>query len=205
MTKLAKELTLCSDWECCLKEIHYPRSWNTLDLVEGKFYIHHLIQNTWETKTLPPGHYENKQQVIDAMNKVLSELMVTLDVLTTSQIVVFNIPSELELVYSEPLTSLLGLTPPYRILSRSSEIWEYPMNLNRGIDAIYVYSDVIQTKLVGDSSVPPLSVVPLRGVFGEIAFKEYSSPVYTPLAKHVFHNRNVHNGQRRKTCTIFFL
>ena len=60
------------------------------------------------------------------------------------------------------------------------------MNLNRGIDAIYVYSDVIKTKLVGDSSVPLLSVVSLRGVFGEIAFKGYSSPVYTPLAKHVF-------------------
>ena len=38
--------------------------------------------------------------------------MVTLELLTTSQIVVFNIPSELELVYSEPLTSLLGLTHP---------------------------------------------------------------------------------------------
>ena len=60
------------------------------------------------------------------------------------------------------------------------------MNLNRGIDAIYAYSDVIQTKLVGDSSVLPLSVVPLRGVFGEMAFEGYSSQVYTPLAKHVF-------------------
>ena len=51
---------------------------------------------------------------------------------------------------------------------------------------IYVYSDAIQTKLVDDTNVPLLSVVPLRGVFGEMAFKEYSSPVYTPLAKHVF-------------------
>ena len=60
------------------------------------------------------------------------------------------------------------------------------MNLNRGIDAIYVYSDVIHTKLVGYSSVPLLSVVHLRGVFGEMAFKENSSPVYTSQAKHVF-------------------
>ena len=186
MTKLAKELTLGSDWECCLKEIHYPRSWNTLALDEGKFYIHHLIQNTWETKTLPPGHYENKQQVIDAMNKVMSELMVTLQLLTTSQIVVFNIPSELELVYSEPLTSLLGLTHPTEYCRGPRKYGKYPMNLNRGIDAIYVYSDVIQTKLVGDTNVPLLSGVPLCGVFGEMAFKEYSSPVYIPLAKHVF-------------------
>ena len=166
-----------------MKEIHYPRYWNTLDLDERKFYINHLFQNTWETKTLPPGHYENKQQVIDAMNKVLSELMVTLELLTTSHIVVFSIPSELELVYSEPLTSLLGLTHPTEYCRG---LRKYAMNLNRGIDAIYVYSDIIQTKLVGDSSVPLPCVVPLRGVLGEMAFKEYSSPVYTPLAKHVF-------------------
>ena len=79
MTKLAKELTLGSDWECCLKEIHYSRSWSTLDCEEINFYIHHLNRNTWETKTLPPGHCASKQQVIDAMNKVLSELMVTLE------------------------------------------------------------------------------------------------------------------------------
>ena len=93
MTTLAKELTLGSDWKCCLKEIHYPRYWKTLDRDEGNFYIHHLNQNTWETKTLLPGHYECKQQVIDAMDKVLSMLMVALELLTTSQIVVFNIPS----------------------------------------------------------------------------------------------------------------
>ena len=95
MTKLAKELTFGSDWACLLKEIHYPRSWNTLARDEGNCYIHHLNQNTCETKTLPPGHCESKQ-VIDAMNMVLSELMVRLELLTTSQIVVFNIPSELE-------------------------------------------------------------------------------------------------------------
>ena len=78
------------------------------------------------------------------------------------------------------------------------------MNLNRGIDAIYVYSDVIHTKLVGGSSVPLLSVVPFRVVFGEMAFKEYSSSVYTPLVKHVFfHNRNVHNGQRGRHVPFY--
>ena len=110
-------------------------------------------------KTLPPG-YEIKQQVIDAMHKVLSELMVTLELLTTSQIVVFKIPSELELVYSEPLTSLLGLAHPTEYCQGPRKYGKYPMILNRGID-----SDIIQTKLVGVSSVPFLSVVPLRGVF----------------------------------------
>ena len=129
----------------------------------------------------------------------MSELIVTLELLTTSKIVVFNhnqldnssrlwfnIPSELEFVYSEPLTSPLGLTHHTEYCRGHRKCGKYPMNLNRGNGALYVYSNVIQTKLVGDSSEPLLSVVPLRGVFWEMAFKEYSAPVYTPLAKHVF-------------------
>ena len=77
--------------------------------------------------------------------------------------------AELELIYSWPLTStsLLGLTHPTEYCRGPRKYGKYAMNLNRGIDAIYVYSDVIQTKLVGDSSVSLLSVVPIRGVFGK--------------------------------------
>ena len=77
------------------------------------------------------------------------------------------------------------------------------MNLNRGIGAIYLYSDVIQTKLVGDSSVPLLCVVPPRDVFGgnDIQRVLFSS-VHSSGKTCLFHNRNVHKGQR-KTCTIF--
>ena len=60
---------------------------------------------------------------------------------------------------------------------------------------------LIQTKLVGDSSVSILSVVPHRGVFGEMAFKKYSSPVYTPLAKHVFSTIEMYITD---SVTIFF-
>ena len=113
--KLTKELTLGSDWKCCVKEIHYPRSWNTLDHDEGHFKIYHLNQNTWETETLPPGHYESKQQFIDAINKVLSELMVThhLTNYSVQHTVIFR-----------AINVTSGALTPYTILSRSPEIWE---------------------------------------------------------------------------------
>ena len=79
-----------------------------------------------------------------------------------------------------------GNGPFQSILQRTEVLRNLPINTSRGIDALYVYSDVIQTKLVGNASVPLLSVVPLRGEFGQMAYKEYASPIYTPLAKHVF-------------------
>ena len=129
---------------------------------------------------------ESKQQVIDTMNKVLSELMVTLELLTTSQIVVLNIPSEFELVYSEPLTSLMGLAHPTEYCRRPRKYGKYHMNLNRGIYAIYADSDVIQTTLVGDSSVLLLSVVLLCGVSWKWRSKSILLQCTRPLAKHVF-------------------
>ena len=49
-----------------------------------------------------------------------------------------------------------------------------------------MYSDVVQTILVGDTFAPLLSVVPERCVFGEMIYKEYSSPVYSDLYKNSF-------------------
>ena len=62
----------------------------------------------------------------------------------------------------------------------------FPIYLSRGIDSLYVYSDVVQPKLVGDTSAPLLGVVPARGVYGEMVYKEYSSHVYSDLTKNCF-------------------
>lgn len=186
VTKLAKELQLGSAWECCLKEIHYPRSWNTLAGDEGKFFVHHISSNSWERRSIPVGHYESGQQVVDALNKSLKPLRVTAEQLPTSQVIAFSIPQDLELIFHEPLSSLLGFMHSQQYCRGPRKYGRYPINLDRGIDALYVYSDVIQTRLVGNVSVPLLSVVPLLGHFGDMVFKEYASPIYCPLAKHSF-------------------
>ena len=62
----------------------------------------------------------------------------------------------------------------------------FSMNLSRGIDSLYVYTDIVQTELVGDTATPLLSIVPIQGTHGEMVFKEYSTPVYSNLSKNVF-------------------
>ena len=186
VTKLAKELNLGSRWECCLKEIHYPRSWNTLTGDEGNFYVHRLSVNMWELKSIPTGYYSDGQQIVNALNHSLKSIKETAQLLEHSGIVKLSIPADVELVFAEPLSSLLGMVLSNQYCRGPKFYGTYPINTSRGIDALYVYSDVIQTKLVGNASVPLLSVVPLRGEFGQMAYKEYASPIYTPLAKHVF-------------------
>ena len=186
VTKLAKELNLGSSWECALKEIHYPRSWNTLKGDEGNFYVHSIPTNSWELRNIPAGYYARAEEVVVALNKELKTLKITVEILHYSRLIAFTIPNDLELVFHEPLSSLFGLAHSIQYCRGPRKYGKYPIDINRGIDALYVYSDVVQTKLVGNASVPLLSVVPLRGQFGEMVFKEYATPVYAPLAKHEF-------------------
>ena len=109
VTKLAKELNLGSRWECCLKEIHYPRSWNTLTGDEGNFYVHRLSVNVWEMKSIPTGYYSDGQQIVNALNHSLKSIKASVQLLEHSGIVKLLIPADLELVFAEPLSSLLGM------------------------------------------------------------------------------------------------
>ena len=72
------------------------------------------------------------------------------------------------------------------VFCNNLRLGERPINLTRGIDSVYVYTDIVQTKLVGNADVPLLSVVPLSKHFGEMFLKEYVTPIYSPLSKQTF-------------------
>ena len=75
-----------------------------------------------------------------------------------------------------------------------TESGKFPIDLSRGIDSLYVYTDIVQTKLVGNTAVPLLRVVPVDGDYGTMVYKEYSSPVYSPLSKSTFNTIKVYNN-----------
>ena len=68
---------------------------------------------------------------------------------------------------------MLGIGHGNGVCTNAIKRGTFPIELSRGIDSLYVYSDVIQTKLVSDTSAPLLGVVPLRGVYGEMVYKEF--------------------------------
>ena len=120
----------------------------------------------------------------------------TLMVLTSNNIrLIYNdvtskvkilLPDNIRLFIGEPLAGMLGLSREQISINPPVHQGSFAMDMTRGIDSIYVYTDIIQTKLVGDSCVPLLRVVPVEGKFGDEICKEYNSPLYSPVAKHDF-------------------
>lgn len=184
-TKLAKDMSLGDGWECALKEIHYPKSWKTLTKQESRFMIFYKNDNSYRELRMTPGYYTTEDEVIAALNKVVKSYNILVEKSTSMEVIVLNIPKHLSLHFTEPLSSMLGLGHG-ELFCNNLRLGEFSINLTRGIDSIYVYTDIVQTKLVGNADVPLLSVVPLSGSFGEMYFKEYVTPVYTPISKTTF-------------------
>ena len=186
VTKLAKEISLSGRWQVCLKEIHYPRSWSTLKPQECSFVILREGENSWREITNESGYYKNAKALVNEINKAVGEKDVALSFSQSSQRLRTSIPAGCSLHFAEPLSSMLGIGYGNVVCNSAMDRGRFPIDLSRGIDALYVYTDVARSKLVGDSSVPLLSVVPINGSHGHMAFKEYSAPVYTDLATNVF-------------------
>ena len=59
-------------------------------------------------------------------------------------------------------------------------------DINQGFYALYVYSDLVQPQVVGDSLVPLLRAVPVKGKDGDYIHHNYVAPMYLPLQRNYF-------------------
>ena len=186
VTKLAKEISLPGRWEASLKEIHYPRSWSTLTPYECNFVIMREETDTWREITIESGYYKTAKALVNTINRAIGEQDVSVSFTQSSQRLHLEIPSGCSLHFSEPLSPMLGLGYGNIACNELTKRGRFAMDLSRGIDSLYVYADIVQTKLVGNSSVPLLGIVPITGSHGHMSFKEYSTPLYSDIAKNSF-------------------
>ena len=80
---------------------------------------------------------------------------------------------------SEQLQYMLGYET--RVLKEDGEEAKYPPDLKAGIATLYVYSNIIEPQIVGNTCVPLLRIVHVHGIPGEFIEKIYTSPHYLPV------------------------
>ena len=61
------------------------------------------------------------------------------------------------------------------------KVAEYVVNMNRGFDTIYVYTDVVESRIVGDSVAPLLRALPVGGIHGATVSNRFTNIHYVPL------------------------
>ena len=192
-TQLPQPIHLSGDWECGLVEIQYPRTWYVVHQDEVRYTLEHTDaahKNKHSILTLEPGYYASANALAKAL---MAQLRNTNDTALQDHAddVAFTF-DEVSGTYSiKTKTSMaLGLSPRLQELMNLPYGWIAPQtNLLRVGSAdlksitptLYVYTDIIEPRVVGDVMAPLLRLVPAKGKYGTHTAKTFQHVEHIPL------------------------
>ena len=61
---------------------------------------------------------------------------------------------------------------------RTTTVADYPPDMRAGIDSLYVYCNLCQPQIVGDTMEPLLRILPVTGEYGSVIHRVFSAPHY---------------------------
>ena len=190
ITKLRRPLELRGEWEVALVEITTPTFWYNLDADHCRFSVN-VNEEGWQETGVPPGYFSDNRYLIDLLNQsgqaVTQKLKTWLHYNQYERKVLFQIPEGVKVKIYRGLAHVLGLNDE-QIIDNSENI--YPkrgVDLNHGVHAIFIYTDIIHHQLVGDAEVPLLRAVRMKSFTGgdrpEMDTVVYTHPHYLPVSK----------------------
>ena len=83
-------------------------------------------------------------------------------------------------VFNGRLASMIGFDKKEVLITKNTEA-PLPVDLETGFHAMYLYTDVVEPQLVGNSKVSLLKVIRCAGQFGENVNVSYPKIQYVPV------------------------
>ena len=186
-TRLPETLNLGQggSWEVGLSEIQYPHNWNnTIDIYAYNMTLyrdmsHYSATNHW----LDPGFYSTISEIVKIFNKKLKLFCKIIWDKIESR-VIFEIKENHRILLSKHLSEIMGVPQNIRATSKTEgRVYRGKRVLNTlpDLTSLYVYCDLVQHQIVGDSKVPLLRIVPVKGKGGDIVTHTYENIQYVPV------------------------
>ena len=179
--KLSNSIDL-SKYDAALADIQYPNTWLTLKdacMQIGK-------DATVRTARFLDARFSTMDELIEAVNHLLHnyhvqpQVKLHYDKFTMHTTLVIK-AANCTLKFDKQLSSILGFTEDKTLIVGINQS-DRPSDLDNGMTALYVYSDVVQNQMVGDTLSPLLRIVPLTGErnFSNSKDKEFTKLRYLP-------------------------
>ena len=178
------------EWSVGLTEITYPSRWPNLKDT-GYIYIKWNEDEAPVDYAIEPGFFSDVPELLSVMHDILSRNNsgVTDGKFQTkydkySNKVLLAIFGSFEVSFSANLAARLGFESN-KYYSRGGSLAPYPADVNDGATALYVYSDIVQKRLVGDDMLPLLKVVPAEPRISKTSHKwvTFQNVEYVPAVK----------------------
>lgn len=199
VTDLPSKLKLSKDWRVGLVEIQYTNSWFNLkndEQVRVVYRVNNKQLSDWVS--LKAGRYYDIYALINeiavlnfSLHMSESDRMPELraNILANKVMMREGIKDDKAIVFefSKGLTQMLGVGKGYECCKYeyggSYLIANGTYDMSAGIDGLFVYSDVVDYSVVGNTKAQLLRVVKVgREDFGERIDITYDKPFYLPLA-----------------------
>lgn len=220
-TRLSKSIDLDVDeWEVGLAEIIYPHTWKNIN--DGKYSVKLLDGNDWVWKEaeIPQALYDNPLQLVDCINKATDDVMgktqenkIHLWYNELTRKITVGVTSGYMIEFPLSIASALGFGDTAVILKNSyntelhgfsidekkNAVYDYSkitgpyvLDLNRGLHTFFIYCNIVEYQLVGDSNVPLLRTVAVSGKNGEVVAKSFDNIHYVGLGRSTFQDIELH-------------
>jgi len=199
-TKLTNTIALDGNWEVGLVEIACPGSLVNIHKNDCTFTVVDANLDVVKRYSLKPGYYRNVKEIVDGLNKVISETTDLMEIWRQEE-------SEpvANFAYNEAVRRVIvNVKRPYRLrfnmlsrrigISQSNGIYLGGRLMGRQlprdkphIRSLYVYCDLLQAVPVGDTKAPLLRVVsaPQKGEKVNM-HKTMTRMMYLPVQKKTF-------------------
>ena len=181
-------------WECALSEIFYPHSWYNIKGPLTRFEVkcgHGLRRSYKVAVSIAKGFYTPKS-LADEMNSRFKAITTApfygrVKFLESVGIMKITLRHGETLTVHSHLAQLMGFDRKVFRYKAGTQVSanDYVFRSNRASDLnanlhqIYVYSDLVKETLVGDSYVPLLAVLNVRGWLGDNMHEVFQNPHYT--------------------------
>jgi hypothetical protein len=195
--RLPHEISLEGEWSCTLFELLYPKTYMTFtNAMIGIVTTESARRNKIEMLDVPNSHYATTGELLGAIKNALTKLCddkkndaammedtsalleaqrryelmkdsVKLSYDSESRRVRISISGETSHMYmNDKMAYILGFKDTTG-LPRGSHIASSIPDPQGGLSTCFVYCNIIQPQIVGNTVAPLLKVIPLGGVFGE--------------------------------------
>jgi len=146
------------------------------DLLAGITAAHALQIHLWEKFRLEEKQSELKKTVI--LRRAAPTILFDFDPTVKRVTIDFINPRVDKITMTPHLAYMLGFKNCEIKSTEEKVMADYPPDLRGGIDALFIYLDIIENQIVGNTMAPLLQIVPVEGHYGDLIQKTFYSPHY---------------------------
>lgn len=186
ITRLPAPIELKGEWEVGLVEFTYPHTWYNVN-VNNNFLGFDIGDGIELGLRISPGFYKTIQEILNAIDLDLHKNKISFKYHPITRRVSVRVKKNCRVILHNGLAELLGFEPMQIIndTPNSEKVVEgsFIADPRMHYRILMLYTDIIESQIVGDVLAPLLKIVNVRGSDGEIISKQYERPQYLPVSR----------------------